>query len=143
MLSKPGDCTIGVFSELQIAVGNVSVHERDGVLKGFWAPFDFHEINKDRGGFSPITDPEKRKAIGKQISPVYHVSKDSAPALIIHGDADKLVPIQQAELIIAKLKEQSVPCELVVKKGAAHGWAGMDKDIVTIADWFDKHLPAK
>ena len=23
---------------------------------------------------------------------------------------------------------------------AGHGWAGLDKDIPTIADWFDKHL---
>lgn len=112
----------------------------DGVLKGFWAPFDFHELSREKGGFAPIVDPEKRKAIGKLISPVYHASAESAPALIIHGDADKLVPIQQAELMIAKLKEHKVPCELIVKKGAAHGWAGMDKDIITIADWFDRHL---
>lgn len=115
----------------------------DGTLKGFWAPFDFHEPNKEKGGFSPISDPDRRKEIGKQISPVYHASKDSAPALIIHGDIDKLVPIQQAELMIAKLKEYKVPCELVTKKGGDHGWAGMEKDIVTIADWFDKHIPAK
>ncbi len=116
-----------------------------GVLKGYFAPFDFHVPSKTRTGFEPVTDPEQRRAIGKQISPVYHASKDSAPAFIIHGDADKLVPIQQAERMIAKLKEHGVPCELVTKKGADHGWAPaeMAKDIVTIADWFDKHLPAK
>ena len=81
--------------------------------------------------------------IGKKISPVNHVTDDDPPTLIIHGDADKLVPIQQAELIIDKLKQANVPCELVVKPGAAHGWAGMDKDIVTLADWFDKHLQKK
>ncbi len=112
-----------------------------GTLKGYRAPFDFHELDP-RGGFREITDEAKRKEIGKAISPVYHVTKDSAPALIFHGDADKLVPIQQAELIIAKFKENNVPCELVVKKGAVHGWGGMDKDIVAFADWFDKHLPA-
>ena len=71
---------------------------------------------------------------------MYHISKDSAPALIIHGDADKLVPIQQAELVIAKYKDVGVPAELIVKKGAAHGWAGQEKDLVKLADWFDKHL---
>jgi dipeptidyl aminopeptidase/acylaminoacyl peptidase len=60
--------------------------------------------------------------------------------LIVHGDADKLVPIQQAELIIAKLKEAGVTAELVVKKGAIHGWKGMEKDVATFADWFDRHL---
>lgn len=116
----------------------------DGTLKGFRAPFYFMEADP-RGGFKEITDEAKRKEIGKKISPAYHVTKDSAPALIIHGDADKLVPIQQAEVMIAKLKEKDVPCELVVKKGLAHGWAPaeMAKDLVTIADWFDKHLLAK
>ena len=33
-----------------------------------------------------------------------------------------------------------VPAELVVKKGAGHGWAGLDKDVAAFADWFDKHL---
>jgi dipeptidyl aminopeptidase/acylaminoacyl peptidase len=87
-----------------------------------------------------IADPDKRKAIGKQISPVYHVSKESAPALIIHGDADALVPIQQAEVMVARLKESGVPCELVVRKGAGHGGPAFANDAKMFADWFDKHL---
>jgi dipeptidyl aminopeptidase/acylaminoacyl peptidase len=50
------------------------------------------------------------------------------------------VPIQQAELIVAKLKQSGVPAELVVKKGGGHGWARIDKDMTTIVDWFDKYL---
>jgi acetyl esterase/lipase len=113
----------------------------EGVLKAFKAPFDFHEF-KDRA-YERITDPEKRKEINKAISPVYHVTKASAPTLLIHGDKDLLVPLQQSELMIAKLKEAGVPCELVVKKDAVHGWPGLDKDFATIADWFDKHLAKK
>jgi len=111
----------------------------DGTLKNFRAPFDFKEFDMDTRSFVTITDETKRRAIGKQISPAYHVSKDSAPALVMHGDADKLVPIQQAELIGAKYKEAGVPFELVVKKGEAHGWKGLDKDVKTLADWFDKY----
>jgi acetyl esterase/lipase len=111
-----------------------------GTLKDFRPPFDFWERDKDTKKLVVIEDEERRKAIGRTISPITHVSKESAPALIIHGDADKLVPIQQAEIIIAKYKELGVPCELVVKKGLAHGWRDMDKDIKTLADWFDKHL---
>jgi hypothetical protein len=29
---------------------------------------------------------------------------------------------------------------LVIKKGAGHGWLGLNKDEVQIVDWFDKHL---
>jgi len=120
----------------EIALGN-------GILKDFKAPFDFKEYDGTIRAFVTITDEAKRLEIGKAISPVNHVSSDDAPALIIHGDADKLVPIQQAEIIIARLKEVNVPCELVVKPGAAHGWAGMDKDMLTLADWFDKYLAKK
>jgi acetyl esterase/lipase len=85
-----------------------------GTLKNFKAPFDFIERDPKTNSFVVITDEEKRKEIGKKISPVYHVSDKSPPTLIIHGDADFLVPIQQAERIIDKLKEAKVPCELVV-----------------------------
>ena len=114
-----------------------------GVLKNYRAPFDFHEFDKSINAFVPITDEIKILEIGKAISPVNHVSKDDPPTLIIHGDKDLLVPIQQAELIIGKLKEAGVPCELVTKPGLAHGWPDIVKDIATLADWFDKHLQKK
>ncbi len=114
-----------------------------GILKDFKAPFDFLELDKKTNSFVPVTDETKRREIGKKISPVYSVTKDSAPALIIHGDADSLVPIQQAERIVAKLKDNNVPCELVVRKGAGHGGPAFANDGKTLADWFDKYLLEK
>jgi len=111
-----------------------------GILENFKAPFDFHELNPKTRTFVPITDEARVLDIGRQISPVNHVSADDPPTLIIHGDADRLVPIQQAELILDKLKKEGVATELVVKKGAAHGWPEIGKDVVILADWFDKHL---
>lgn len=112
----------------------------EGPLKAFRPPFDFTERDKDTNGLVVIADPERRKKLGRDISPVTHVSRASAPVFLMHGDADPLVPLQQAERFVAKLKEHEVPCELVVKKGAAHGWKGMDQDLKLFADWFDKHL---
>ncbi len=114
-----------------------------GVLTAFRPPFEFWERDPLTNALIVIPYEKRRREIGKEISPVYHVTKDSAPALILHGDADKLVPIQQAELMIAAYKKAEVPCELVVKKGAGHGWQGMDKDMQVIADWFDKYLAKK
>jgi acetyl esterase/lipase len=111
-----------------------------GTLKDFKAPFDFVELDKSTRSFKLVLDETKRREIGKQISPFYHADKNSAPTRIIHGDADKLVPIQQAEIIIARLKEAGVPADLVVKPGAGHGWGGMEKDIPKLADWFDQYL---
>jgi acetyl esterase/lipase len=111
-----------------------------GVLVNFKAPFDFVRWEPKSNSFERVTEPDQRREIGRRISPVYHVSPKSVPTLIIHGDADKLVPIQQAELVIDRLKAAGVPCELVVKPGLAHGWPGIARDYVTLADWFDRHL---
>jgi acetyl esterase/lipase len=111
-----------------------------GVLQGFRAPFDFHELDTKRRVFVPVEDPDAILEIGRKISPLYHVTADDPPTLIIHGDADKLVPIQQAELIVEKLKGAGVEAKLVVKPGASHGWPDIQKDYEQIADWFDGHL---
>jgi acetyl esterase/lipase len=114
-----------------------------GILKGFKAPFDFHEQDPSTNVFRPITDEARVLEIGRRISPVNLVSRDDPPTLIMHGDADQLVPIQQAELIIDKLKGAGVECKLVVKKGAGHGWPDLLKDMSIMADWFDQHLGKK
>ena len=95
-----------------------------GVLKNFQAPFDFMEFDKETKHFVPITDEEKVLEIGRQISPVNHVTADDPPTLIIHGDADKLVPIQQAEIIIEKLKSVGVPAEAEREEGGRSRLAG-------------------
>jgi len=106
----------------------------------FKAPFDFRVQDPATKLFKPV-DLETRERICKEMSPVYHVTHDDAPTLIIHGDADQLVPLQQSELIIEKFKAAGVPAQLIVKKGAKHGWATMFfDDSKSIADWFDKYL---
>jgi acetyl esterase/lipase len=111
-----------------------------GILKNFRAPFDFHEFDKSINAFVPITDEKRQIDIGRNISPVNHVTSDDPPTLIIHGDADSLVPIQQAEIVIEKLKANKIPCELVVRKGQGHGWPELGKDIAILANWFDQYL---
>lgn len=113
-----------------------------GVLHDFKSAFDFRET-KPRGGqrvFAPVVDQAEIIKIGKEISPINHVSSDDPPMLIIHGDADFLVPIQQAQIFLAKLKAAGVETKLITKPKAGHGWANLNKDFDSIADWFDQHL---
>ena len=105
----------------------------------FKAPFDFRVQDPQTKIFNPV-DMATREKICKDMSPCYFVTKDDAPTLIIHGDADQLVPLQQSELICEKFKEAGVPCELVVKPGEGHGWVTILADFKTIANWFDKYL---
>jgi acetyl esterase/lipase len=110
--SQPGEDAVGV-----------------GTLKAFKAAFG-----------SRSDTAEGRQELGREISPIYFVSSNTAPSLIIHGDADKLVPIYQAERFGERCKAVGAPFKLIVKPGADHGWSGMDKDLVVFADWFDEHL---
>jgi acetyl esterase/lipase len=111
-----------------------------GILKGFRPPFDFEEIDGETKRYVEITDEAKLQEIGKAISPINHASSDDPPTLIIHGDADELVPIQQAEIMLAALEKAGVETKLVTKPGAGHGWADLPKELETLADWFDEHL---
>ena len=106
----------------------------------FRAAFDYRQLDKPSRLWVPITDPEQLTEIARQISPVYHVTPDDPPTLIIHGDQDKLVPLQQSELIVAKLKKAGVETKLVVKQGAGHGWLGLGSDLAQLVAWFDQHL---
>ena len=111
-----------------------------GILANYRAAFDFQEFDAKAKEFVPITDETRLVEIARQISPAYHVTAEAPPTFIIHGDADFLVPIQQAQLVMEKLEAVKVPHELVTRPGAAHGWKDIVKDVDLFADWFDKHL---
>lgn len=91
--------------------------------------------------FGPRSDtPEGRTELSREISPIHYVTAKTAPTLIIHGDADQLVPIYQARLFETKAKAAGVPFRLVVREGKEHGWDGLDRDLEILADWFDQYL---
>ena len=49
--------------------------------------------------------------IYREASPIFWVSKESPPTLILHGTSDKLVPISQAEILQQKLDSLGVPVD--------------------------------
>jgi acetyl esterase/lipase len=117
---------------------------REMIDRAFAPPFtaavDYHEFDAKKARYFPVTDKKKLREIARRLSPITHVNAESAPALLIHGDKDRLVPIQQSEGMVARLREAKVPARLVVRKGADHGWLSILEDMALIADWFDKHL---
>lgn len=94
-----------------------------------------------KAAFGPKSDSaEDRAVLGKEISPINFVRSNTAPTMIIHGDLDRLVPIQQAKIFEERCRKENVPFKLIVKEGKDHGWKEMDKDMALCADWFDEHL---
>jgi acetyl esterase/lipase len=97
-----------------------------------------------RAAFGPRSDtPEGRQKLGQEISPIYYIHSNMPPVLIIHGDADTLVPIYQADRFVERCKEVGVTAKLVVREGKGHGWAELGRDVEILADWFDEHLRGK
>lgn len=83
---------------------------------------------------------EKWKVIGREVSPIYHISASMPPVLIHHGDADTLTPLEQTEWFRAAAAKAGRTVEVVVRPGAGHGWLTMPWDIRQFAQWFDRHL---
>lgn len=112
----------------------------DGVGQGLLAPLQL--------AFGPrALTPEGRQQLSREISPAYYVSGKLPPTLIIHGDRDDVVPLQQAESFVVKAREAGAPhIQRVVRPGKGHGWGDFWKsseDISAFADWFDRHLGNK
>ena len=92
--------------------------------------------------------PDKREANPgkwKLASPVFHVTKDDPPTMIIHGTADATVDREQSHELAAKLKETGVEHELVIIPGGVHAFplnaASLPRDLrPEVIAFFDKHL---
>lgn len=94
-----------------------------------------------RRAFGPqATNLAVWKVIGRESSPVYHVTPSLPPVLIYHGDADTLTPLEQSKWFQEKAREAGRPIKLVVHRGGRHGWPSMLLDVRRFADWFDQHL---
>jgi len=83
-------------------------------------------------------DPKQSPAV----SPLFQVSEDDAPSLMIHGDKDELVPLFHSQTIHKALGEKKVPSKLMVIEGAAHGFEPVDQKRANAASlrWFNRHL---
>ena len=100
-----------------------------GVLQSFKAAF----------GPRANTAPDRQK-LGREISPIYFVHSNMPPMLIIHGDADTLVPICQAQTFVKSCEAEGATAKLVVRESKNHGWPDIVKDLEIFADWFDQYL---
>ncbi len=76
-------------------------------------------------------------------SPLVHVSPDDAPALVIMGGKDTLVPPRHGEWIDAAFDERGVARKLIVFPDAGHGLEGDHNRATLVREataWFDQHL---
>jgi dipeptidyl aminopeptidase/acylaminoacyl peptidase len=82
---------------------------------------------------------EERTAVARAASPVTHLSADDPPILTVHGTADAVVPIAQAEEFDAAARRVGAPHELVRVEGAGHGFDRPDERRRS-REFLDQHL---
>lgn len=102
--------------------------------------FDFRNWNERETLYMAVKDSTDKLNIYKKVSPITSVSSDDPPVMIVHGDNDRVVPLQQSQSIIARFNEMKVPNQLIIKKGAGHGWKDQEVETELFADWFDTYL---
>lgn len=95
-----------------------------------------------RGAFpvKPDATPREMNDVAKDLSPIYGVTKAFPPTLLIHGDKDDLVPVQQSQAMDAALAKAGVEHRLIVVPGTGHGGSTADGHIQEGVDWFLKEL---
>lgn len=82
----------------------------------------------------------------KLASPITHADAKDPPFLILHGTADKTVPVEQSEILAAALKKAGVEHELVLVPDAPHTFDLQPKqqDLrPLVLAFLDKHLKPK
>jgi acetyl esterase/lipase len=98
----------------------------------------------------PDRTPEDKK-IYALASPITHVSASAPPMLLLHGDSDDLVPVQQSIAMEAALRKAGANARLVVVPGGEHGPDfGVDGKahpqlpqlFGQAVGWLDEHLKA-
>jgi acetyl esterase/lipase len=105
-----------------------------------WGALDFKVWNDKFSLYEEVTDTSARNKIAREISPLYFVSPDDPPTFIIHGDADRTVPVQQSQAIVSRFNEMKIPNRYTIKKGKDHSAGDMNPEWQEFVDWFDKYL---
>lgn len=143
--------TSGDVPDLDGDGGNTGVSAKVQAVCDWFGPTDLVRLSPPAAKSNAVTrllggDTGTKNDVAKAADPITYVSKGDPPFLILHGDQDGLVPLNQSELLHAALGKAGVPSELVVFKGAGHGDAEFRKQLTAdanksrIGDFFDKHL---
>lgn len=121
-----------------------STMERPGALTSLMG-FSYQD---PATAFVPARPDDFENRQYRDASPLTHVTSDDPPMLLMHGDADTIVPLRQSEIMESALKQAGVTVRLIRVPGGAHGpnfrFAGGDPrlpdHIGEAVRWFDAHL---
>jgi acetyl esterase/lipase len=91
-------------------------------------------------GFDPKGSKSDIEALAKKLSPITYVTAKYPPTLIVHGDDDKIVPLQQAKAMDQALARAGVPHKLEVISGGGHDDKTFGPGVMKALQWFKDNL---
>jgi acetyl esterase/lipase len=116
------------------------VSDRIKAVVAYYPPVDLRRMTGPSERF-PALDFDNKLAA--DISPLLFVDKDDPPTLIVHGNADKLVPLASGQSIYDALKAAGVDTQLIVIDGGDHGFTIPEHRAragLAMAEWFANRL---
>ena len=116
----------------------------------YYGPTDF--LAAIRAGITDRADarllggpPAQKLDVARAASPVTYVSRDDCPFLIVHGDQDPTVPLEQSQILFERLKQARLDATILVVKHGKHGNWGPDVEPSahqireSVFSFFDQH----
>lgn len=91
-------------------------------------------------GLTAGTPRHDLEALATQLSPITYVSAKYPPTLIVHGDSDKVVPLQQSRGMDQALAKAGVEHKLVVIPGGGHDDKTFEPGLTNALEWFKATL---
>ncbi len=89
--------------------------------------------------------PDAVPELARLASPVFHVDPTDPPLLLLHGDQDPQMPINQAHELMGAYRKLKLPAQFEVVYGAAHGGAQFydAERLAVVKAFLDRHLPVR
>jgi dipeptidyl aminopeptidase/acylaminoacyl peptidase len=90
----------------------------------------------------PVHDAE----LLRSLSPIHRMDRLTAPLLIVHGAEDTNVPVQEAEQVVAALRQRGVEHRYMLFEGEGHELLATPNRVAFVhacVDWLTRHLGAE
>jgi acetyl esterase/lipase len=91
-------------------------------------------------GFDPKEPRSDIEALVKKLSPIALVNPKYPPTLIVHGDADAIVPLQQSQAMDQALAKAGAQHKLEVIPGGGHDDKSFGPGLTKALQWFKDKL---
>ena len=143
----------GGVDELEGDVGgNSDQSSRVQAVVDYYGPSDFllrsqNQPSKTEKPDSPVRQllgvaASKDEELAKLASPAFHVTQGDPPILIVHGERDKTVFLDQSKRMVEEYGKAGLDVTLVVVPGAGHGGAAHFTPVYRkkVADFLNSHL---